>query len=117
MTRTKSATNPIEYEESSGNIFADIGLPNPEEHLAKAELAFQICQIIRARKLTQVKAAKLLDIKQPNVSALMKGHLDGFSAERLFRFLNKLDKSIEIVIRGKPRQSKHADVRVVVDAV
>ena len=47
----------------------------------------------------------------------MKGHLDGFSAERLFRFLNKLDKSIEIVIRDKPRQSKHAGVRVVVDAV
>ncbi len=116
MTRTKSATNPIEYEESSGNVFADIGLPNPEEHLAKAELAFQICQIIRERKLTQVKAAKLLGIKQPNVSALMKGHLDGFSAERLFRFLNKLDKSIEIVIRDKPRQSKHAGVRVVVDA-
>ena len=51
----------------------------------RAELAFQICQIIRERKLTQVKAAKLLGIKQPNVSALMKGHLDGFSAERLFR--------------------------------
>lgn len=62
------------------------------------------------------KAAKLLGIKQPNVSALMKGHLDGFSAERLFRFLNKLDKSVEIVIKDKPRQAKHADVRVVVDA-
>ena len=85
----------IEFEESSGNIFADIGLPNPEEHLAKAELAFHLCQIIRARKLTQVATAKLLGIKQPNVSALMKGHLDGFSAERLFRFLNKLDKSVE----------------------
>ena len=62
------------------------------------------------------KAAKLLGIKQPNVSALMKGHLDGLSAERLFRFLNKLDKSIEIVIKDKPRQAKNADVRVVVDA-
>ncbi len=116
MTRTKRTTPPIEYEESSGNVFTDIGLPNPEEYIAKAELAFQICQIIRERKLTQVKAANLLGIKQPNVSALMKGHLDRFSAERLFRFLNKLDKSIEIVIRDKPRQAKHADVRVVVDA-
>ena len=116
MIRTKSATSPIKYEESSGNVFADIGLPNPEEYIAKAELAFQICEIIRERKLTQVKAAKLLGIKQPNVSALMKGHLDGFSAERLFRFLNKLDKSIEIVIRDKPRRAKHAGVRVVVEA-
>jgi predicted XRE-type DNA-binding protein len=108
--------NTIEFEDSSGNVFADIGLPNPEEHLAKAELAFHLCQIIRARKLTQMATAKLLGIKQPNVSALMKGHLDGFSAERLFRFLNKLDKSVEIVIKDKPRRAKHADVRVVVEA-
>ena len=106
----------IECEESSGNVFADIGLPNPEEHLVKAELTLYICQILRARKLTQVAVAKLLGIKQPNVSALMKGHLDGFSAERLFRFLNKLDKSVEIVIKDKPRRAKHADVRVVVEA-
>jgi phage-related protein len=52
------------------------------------------------------QGAKLLGIKQPNVSALMKGHLDGFSAERLFRFLNKLDKSVEIVIKDKPRRAK-----------
>ncbi len=116
MTRTKSTTDTITYEESSGNIFAAMGLPNPEEHLAKAELAFQICQIIRARKLTQVKAAKLLSIRQPHVSALMTGHLDGFSAERLFRFLNKLDKSVEIVIKDKPHRAKQADIRVVVDA-
>lgn len=106
----------IEFEEGSGNVFADIGLPNPEEHLAKAEIAFHICQIIRERKLTQVKAAKILGIKQPHVSALMKGRLDGFSAERLFRFLNKLDKSVEIVIRDKPRKAEQAGVRVVVDA-
>ena len=116
MTRAKPKKDKIECEESSGNVFADIGLPNPEEHLAKAEITFQICQIIRARKLTQVQAAKLLGIKQPNVSALMQGHLDGFSAERLFRFLNKLDKSVEIIIRDKPRKAKQAGVRVVVDA-
>lgn len=106
----------IEFEKSSGNVFADIGFPNPEEHLAKAEIAFHICQILRARKLTQVAAAKILGIKQPHVSALMKGHLDGFSAERLFRFLNKLDKSVEIVIKDKPRKAEHAGVRVVVEA-
>lgn len=116
MTRVTTKKDTVEFEESSGNVFADIGLSNPEEHLAKAELAFQICQIIRARKLTQVRAAKILGIKQPNVSALMKGQLGGFSAERLFRFLNKLDKSVEIVIKDKPRKAKQADVRVVVEA-
>ncbi len=116
MTRAKPKKDKIECEESSGNVFADIGLPNPEEHLTKATIAFQICQIIRARKLTQVQAAKLFGIKQPNMSTLMKGHLDGFSAERLFRFLNKLGKSVEIVIKDKPRKAKQAGVRVVVDA-
>jgi len=106
----------IEVTPSSGNVFADLGLPNPDEHLIRAEIAFVICEIIRGRKLTQTAAAKVLGVKQPNVSALMKGRLDGFSAERLFRFLNKLDKSIEIVIRDKPRKAKQADVRVVVDA-
>ena len=62
---------------------------------AKAELAFQICQIIQARKLTQVKAATLLGIRQPNASALMKGHLNGFSVERLFRFLNELKRRLK----------------------
>src|SRR3954465_14390328 len=86
-------------EASRGNVFADLGLKNPEELLAKAELVQRIADIIAERKLTQVRAANLLGIDQPKVSALLRGKLDGFSTDRLFRFLNALGKDVEIVIR------------------
>ncbi|MFH1831723.1 MAG: helix-turn-helix transcriptional regulator, partial [bacterium] len=78
------------FEQSSGNVFADLGLPNPEEALAKAELARQINFVIKKQKLTQKEAALLLGIDQPKISALISGRLSGFSLERLFRFLNEL---------------------------
>ena len=71
---------------SSGNVFADMGLPNPEELLAKADLAIQISRIIEERGLTQAQAAELLAIDQPKISALVRGRLEGFSIERLTRF-------------------------------
>jgi predicted XRE-type DNA-binding protein len=104
------ATVPI--EESSGNVFADLGLKNPEELLAKAELVHRITEIISERKLTQVRAAKLLGVDQPKVSALLQGKLDGFSTDRLFRFLNALGSDVEIVIRPA-RSGETADTRVV----
>lgn len=72
----------------SGNVFADLGLPNPEERLAKAELALQINRLIEHKKLTQEKVTKLLDIDQPKASLLAQGKISGFSLERLFKFLN-----------------------------
>lgn len=78
------------YTISSGNVFADLELPNSQEMLAKAELARQINRLIEKKELTQVAAAKLLEIDQPKISALSKGQLSGFSLERLFRFLNIL---------------------------
>ena len=96
-------------EEGSDNVFADVGLPNPEEALVKAKLSIAIEQIIQERNLTQAEAARVLGIDQPKVSALIRGRLKGFSVERLFRFLNKLDRDVEIVIR--PRESMgHIDV-------
>jgi predicted XRE-type DNA-binding protein len=99
-------------EASSGNVFADLGLKNPEELLAKAELVQCIAGVIAERKLTQVRAAKLLGIDQPKVSALLKGKLDGFSIDRLFRFLNALGRDVEITIRPA-RQADEAETRVV----
>jgi predicted XRE-type DNA-binding protein len=90
-------------EEGSTNIFADLGFPNPEEHLAKAGLAVQIIEIIRQRRLSQVAAADILGIDQPKVSALMRGQLKNFSLDRLCRFLNHLDKDVVIVVKDKPR--------------
>jgi predicted XRE-type DNA-binding protein len=99
-------------EPSSGNVFADLDLKNPEELLAKAELVQRICDIIAERKLTQTRAAAILDIDQPKVSALMRGKLDGFSLDRLFRFLNALGRDVDIVIRPA-RHEGEADTRVI----
>jgi len=91
-----------DYIESSGNVFADLEIPNPDEMLAKAELAVKIADILRRRRLTQVQAASVLGVDQPKVSALIRGRLSGFSIERLLRFLLLLGTDISITI--KPHQ-------------
>ncbi len=110
--RTKPGEPRVPIEESRGNVFADLGLRNPEELFAKAELAHRICDIIKERKLTQVRAAELLGIDQPKVSVLMRGKLDGFSTERLFRFLNALGSDVEIIVRPA-RSGEEAETRVI----
>lgn len=100
-------------ERSSGNVFVDLGLPNPEDRLAKAELARKISEIITKRRLTQTEAADLLGIDQPKISALVRGRLQAFSLERLMRFLNALGRDVEIVVKPKPRGRRHASVTVV----
>ncbi len=100
-------------ETSSGNVFADIGITNPEEHLAKVKLAMQINLLIEERDLTQKEAAKLLGIDQPKISALHKGRLAGFSLERLFHFLNVLGQDINIKISPKARTRKKPNIVVV----
>jgi predicted XRE-type DNA-binding protein len=102
----------VDVEESSGNVFADLGLPDAEELLAKARIVYRICEILEERNLTQEQAAKTLGVDQPKISALMRGRLSGFSTDRLFRFLNALDRDIEIVIKKKPRSRRQARVRV-----
>lgn len=107
-------SQPDEVLESSGNVFADLELDEPEEMLAKAELARRIGNILKRRRLTQAQAATLLGIDQPKVSALLRGKLGGFSTDRLLRFLMALDRDVDIVIKRKPRSRKHGELRVVV---
>ena len=95
-------TEEIDYTVGSGNVFADLDLAEPEELLAKAGLAHQICTIIEERGLTQTQAAEVLQVTQPKVSLLMRGRLAGFSMERLVRFLLMLDCDIEIMVRRHP---------------
>ena len=93
-------------QRGSGNVFADVGVPNPDQYLAKAKLAACILQIVRERRLTQAATARVLGIGQPKVSALLRGRLDGFSSDRLFRFLNALGCDVRIgVSRPRPRGS------------
>jgi predicted XRE-type DNA-binding protein len=94
--------NDIIFEVSSGNVFQDLGLPHPEERLLRAELAHRIATIIEDRHLTQREAAALLGINQPKVSALQHGHLEGFSFERLARYLLALGQDVEVTVRPAP---------------
>ncbi|HEX3940681.1 MAG TPA: helix-turn-helix transcriptional regulator [Acidobacteriaceae bacterium] len=95
--------------EGSGNVFADLGLPNADELLAKAELAIRITDILRRRHVTQAQAATILGVDQPKVSALIRGRLAGFSIERLLRFLLLLGADVSITIQ--PHRRSHARPR------
>jgi len=88
---------------SSGNVFADLGLPDAEELDTKVRLGAAICRIVERRGLTQAQVAAALEINQPKVSALLHYKLEGFSVERLMRFLTALGHDVEIVIKAKPR--------------
>ena len=94
-------TTKVTMTRGSGNVFADLKLPNAEEEKTKVWLAVTINKILKDKGLRQEAAAKLLDLNQPKISALANYQLDGFSVERLLRFLNALDRDIEIVIRRK----------------
>ena len=110
------STKKVEYTESRGNVYEDLGFADSEERLAKAKLAMRIEQIIEKRKLKQVGAAKILKISQPKISALMNGQLSGFSMERLIHFLNLLNQDVEIVIktkRGRRSNPGHLNVAFV----
>lgn len=101
-----------DFEISSGNIFADLGASNPEERLAKAQLAMQINLLIKKKRLSQKSAAELLGIDQPKISALAQGKLAGFSLERLFRLLNILGQEITIKIAPKTQKKKRSNITV-----
>ena len=90
-----------DYTVGSGNVFKDLGFDRPEEELAKSDLAIQVNKIIGQKGWTQKKAAGVLGIDQPKVSALKNGRLAGFSIERLLSFLRALDRDIDIVVRPK----------------
>lgn len=106
----KGKTPAASITESSGNVFADMGLPNPEQELMKARLTMQIHRLIRDRKLTQAAAAGVLGIKQPHVSLLMRNRAGSFSVGRLMEFLTALGQDVEIVV--KPAGKAHGDLSV-----
>ena len=89
---------------SSGNVFADLNVKDPDEALAKAKLVQQISAIIRRLKLSQTAAAKICGVDQPKISKLLKGELYGFSTEQLMRFLTALGQDVEIVIKAPVRR-------------
>lgn len=105
-------TENIRFERSSGNVFKDIGFPEAEaeRELLKADLAVEIYRIIARRKLTQAKAGELLGVNQADVSRLKNGDFNRFSVERLFAFLNRLNRNVEIRITPTKNAKGHQRV-------
>jgi predicted XRE-type DNA-binding protein len=97
--------------ESSGNVFADLGFPDAETHLLKAELVCRIEQQIKTAKLTQAQAAKLMSMTQPDVSKMLRGHYRPISLERLMQCLVALGQSVTIEV-GQPADSAKPAIRV-----
>ena len=97
---------------SSGNVFADLGFADAGERQTKVRLATAINAILERRGLSQGKASEILGINQPKVSALSKYRLEGFSVERLMRFLTSLNQDVEIIIRNRPRTRRPGRVFV-----
>ena len=94
-------TENIEVHESSGNIFADLGLPDAEDMLLKSNIVIELRRLIEARKLSQTAAAKLIGIGQGDLSKILKGTFRGLSVERLMRMLTAFDQDVEIVSRPR----------------
>ena len=105
------AASKISVREGSGNVFADLGFPNPEREQLKARLTLQIYRLIKKRSLTQAQAGVILGIKQPHVSGLMRGQSGSFSVERLMDFLTALGQDVQITVR--PTRKEHGAVSLV----
>jgi predicted XRE-type DNA-binding protein len=101
----------------SGNIFADLGVAEPDEELTKAQLAVHIRDAIKRRRLTQAEAASLVGLDQPKISALMNGRLTGFSSDRLLRCLTALGQDVDIVVRAPTKGHARGHLRVIETAV
>jgi predicted XRE-type DNA-binding protein len=97
--------------EGSGNVFADLGLPNPEQELLKAQLTLQIYTILKDSGMTQAEIAKILGVQQPQVSLLMRNRAGNFSVGRLMEFLTALRQDVEITVR--PTRKEHGALSVV----
>lgn len=95
----------IEVEESSGNVFADLGLPNPEERQMKSLLAIQIRELIDHKGLTQAEAAFHLDLSAGSMAAIMRGRLSELTLDQLFRCLTRLGRSVEVRVLSAPEEA------------
>ena len=116
LWRNPYSAEPMEptdttVERGSGNVFADLGFPDADAHLVKAELVSRIDDIVRGRGITQTEAARLLGLSQPDVSRLLRGDFREYSLDRLFRLLTRLGRDVDIVIR-QPRSAEGGKLRI-----
>jgi predicted XRE-type DNA-binding protein len=106
--KSASARSGVEQQEGSGNVFADVGLPDSDERLARSKLGFHVYKLLADRQLSQREIGTLLGIRQPEVSHLMNGHFSRFTTDKLLGFLKRLDRKVTIQISphhpGEPYQ-------------
>ena len=112
MDHKRKPAKEIKVINGSGNVFADLGLPHPDQELMKAHLTLQIYRIIKNRGLTQAQAAKILGVSQPQVSALARNRAGNFSIGRLLDFLTALGQDVEITVRSTRRDQGHLSLHV-----
>jgi predicted XRE-type DNA-binding protein len=105
MTKRK-----IKAYEGSGNVFADLGLPNAEERKLKSSIVIELHRLVKKSGLTQVKAAKRIGISQPDLSNLLRGDFEDYSAERLMKMLTVFEQDIEIVMRRHPKAGERGRI-------
>ena len=106
----RKAGRPARITQSRGNVFADLGVPNAEQELLKAQFTLQIYRIIKHRGMTQAAAAKVLGVQQPHVSLLMRNRAGTFSVGRLMEFLTALGQDVKVTIR--PTRREHGEMSV-----
>jgi predicted XRE-type DNA-binding protein len=94
----------IPVEKGSGNVYVDLGYPDSEEMLMKAQLVTKIAEILRQRRLTQAQAAKILRLTQPKISRMLRGQFRGFSERRLLQCLTRLGRDVQIIVKQSPQQ-------------
>ena len=97
----------IEIEDSSGNVFTDLNLPDADEMSLKSGLAVHIVRAMRARGLTQAQTAELVGLKQPDLSNIARARLDGISVERLLSVLNRLGHRVEVRVDLEETANAH----------
>ena len=115
-----------EFEESSGNVFEDLGFPDADMHLTKARLVSIVGRLIKAQGLTQVAAAERIGMAQPDVSRMLKGQFRSISVDKLLRCILSLGTDVRIMIvptadragaqtvsRGRRRPPRHGELKIV----
>jgi len=112
MTKRKVVERP-QVEQGTGNVYRDLGFPDAEEMLVKAQLVHKISEIIRSRSLTQIEAAKILGLTQPKLSGILRGQFRGVSERKLIDCLTSLGRDVEIVVKDAPRRRAGGKLTVV----
>jgi predicted XRE-type DNA-binding protein len=113
MRKEKTAQHKaIAVEKGTGNVYADLGFPDSEDMLVKAQLVSQIADIIKGRQLTQEQAAEILRLTQPKISRMLRGEFRGISERRLLRCLTRLGRDVQIVVKQAPAKRSQGRLTV-----